>query len=72
MTHGWLTQRTFRVMAIGSAPRADKSLPTDLDLPASDDGQTVTTYFCVTVSSVRRFWARPSSVSFDVIGRSCP
>jgi hypothetical protein len=29
-------------------------------------------YFCVTVSSVRRFWARPCSVSFDAIGRSCP
>jgi hypothetical protein len=27
-------------------------------------------YFCVTTSSVRRFLARPSAVSFDVIGCS--
>lgn len=29
-------------------------------------------YFSVTVSSVRRFWARPGSVWFDAMGCSRP
>ena len=66
----------FKTVSLGR-PRSNSSTPprTEFEgkpIPTPPWPAMLTPYLPVTTSSMRRLRARPSSVSLDAIGRSCP